>query len=376
MVIGFIVLALAASEPTIVVTARRQTEAALAECLARGCGVREDAVASILHAQVQFAEGNYPAARKTLRSSLDRISGAVGQDPRAVSALWHALARVTLHNGDMQEYRKAALRSATILAEASSVTPQERQMGQVQIGDALAAGGDVEGAVRRYRSVGKLAGEQGDMELAQLMSLRAIYARSGIYGRSSVRSALERELQNTSLTPRARTVATGLIARLQDKDTSLSVAALDQVPVQAADAPNLLLWAPKDKLTQQQEDIARAAANNDFTLLNILSPRSSEAKIYHWADIGFWIRPDGRVEDAQMVRGKADQSWAKEVVKLVQGRRYAPFETELGTQGRYKIERVTLTYEHMTPRGSLIRRRSGLPSYQFEELKTENSESM
>ena len=126
-------------EPTIVVTAQRVTQTALEQCLARYCDVREDIVASIVHAQTLFAQGSYPAARKTLRSSLDRNQGATEQDPRALSALWHALARVTLHNGDIDEYRHAALRSATIIANATSVTPRERQMGEMQIGDALAA---------------------------------------------------------------------------------------------------------------------------------------------------------------------------------------------------------------------------------------------
>lgn len=367
---------LASVEPTIVVTAQRATETALEECLARKCGVREDAVASILHAQTQFAEGNYPAARKTLRASLVRNQGATEQDPRALSALWHALARVTLHDGDVDEYRRAALRSATIIANATSVTPQERQMGEMQVGDALAAGGDIDGAIRRYRRVGKMAADKGDVELEQLMALRAINARSGIQGRLAVRSAIEREMQNPNLTARARTVGLALIAQLQDKNAGPEIVALDSVPVQSADAAPLLLWAPKDKLTEQREAIARAAAVNDFTLLNILLPRSSEAKLYHWADVGFWVRPDGRVEEARMLRGKAEQSWAQDVVKLVQERRYAPFSAEPGSQGRYKIERVTLTYNHMTPGGSLIRRRSGLPSYQFEDLKVEDSEKM
>ena len=357
-------------------TAQRVTQTALEQCLARYCDAREDIVASILHAQTLFAQGSYLAARKILRSSLDRNQGANEQDPRAVSALWHGLARVTLHNGDIDEYRRAALRSATIIANASSVTQRERQMGEMQIGDALAASGDTDGAIRRYRRVGKMAADQGDLELEQLMAVRAINARAGTHGRSAVRSAIEREMSNPNLTPRARTVGLALIARLQDKKASPEITALESVPVQSADAPSLLLWAPKDKLSEQHEAIARAAAVNDFTLLSILLPSSSEAKHYHWADIGFWIRPGGRVEAARMLRGRADQSWAKDVVKLVQDRRYAPFQAEPGSQGRYTIERVTLTYEHMTPRGSLIRRRSGLPSYQFEELKADDSEKM
>lgn len=371
------VLALMVSpEPTIVVTARRETEKALADCLARQCGVREDAIASTLQAQVQFAEGDYRSARKTLWSALHRNSGATEQDPRALSALWHALARVTLHNGDMQEYRRAALRSGTILANATSITPQERQMGQVQVGDALAASGDPEGAVRRYRRVGALASQQGDIELAQLMTLRAIYVRSGSHGRPAARSAFERQAKDTTLTPRARTIAMALAAQLQDSQASLRVNTLDKVPLQAADAPTLLLWSPKDKLSEQSEAVTRALENNDPLLQRALMPRSSEAKSYRWVDVGFWVRPNGRVEEARMLRGRTEQSWSHDIVELIQSRRYAPYEAELGSEGRYKIERVTLTYEHMKPGGSLIRRRSGLPSYQFEDLKTEENNTV
>jgi predicted negative regulator of RcsB-dependent stress response len=161
-----LVAAAAAAEPPIIVTAKPQTEKALAECLARKCGTREDAIASIQHAQAQFADGEYPDARKTLLSSLTRNRGQNDEDPRAMSALWHALARVTLHNGDMQEYRRAALRSGSILSRADTVTTSEQVRGEVQIADALSMTGHPDGAVRRYRAVGREARERGDIELA------------------------------------------------------------------------------------------------------------------------------------------------------------------------------------------------------------------
>ena len=115
------------------------------------------------HAQTQFAKGAYPDARKTLLPSLHRNRNATDQDPRALSALWQALTRVTLHNGDMEEYRRAALRSGSILAKSQNVTLAERVRGNVQLADALTLTGDTQGAVRRYRSVGKKARARGDV---------------------------------------------------------------------------------------------------------------------------------------------------------------------------------------------------------------------
>jgi hypothetical protein len=360
-----------AEPPPIIVTAKPQTAKALAECLARKCGTREDAVASIHHAQAQFADGEYPDARKTLLASLARNRGQDNADPRAMSALWHALARVTLHNGDLQEYRRAALRSGSILARADTVTKSEQVRGEVQIADALSMTGDPDGAVRRYRAVGRDARTRGDVELAEMMELRAVYARSTFDGRPAARRKLERAAEDAALTPRARMAARGLAAQLQDRPGKVQ-ALLDDVPVQSADAPLLLLRTPQSVLGKQREAVNRALANDDWVLFTMLQPRGGEARPYSWADIGFWVRPDGSVQEAEVLRGSRNLSWTKDVLRTVQGRRYAPFAAEAGSEGRYKIERVTLTYEHQTPAGSLIRRRSGLPSYRFEELKIEN----
>lgn len=369
-----LMLAFAAADPPIIVTARPETEKALAECLARKCGVRDDAIASIRHAQAQFAEGAYPDARKTLLASLNRNRKATKQDPRALSALWHALARVTLHNGDLDEYRRAALRSGSILANSDAVTPAEHVRGEVQIADALAMTGDPNGAVRKYRDLVDEARARGETDLAGMMQLRAIYARSSFDGRPAARRALEDAAENMTLSPRVRTAALSLAARLQDSpDGREPTKLLDDIPVQPADAPTMLVWAPEDPLTRQREAVNRAVANNDPVLFNMLQPRSGEERRYGWVDIGFWIRPDGRVDDAEVLRASGDQAWTKDLVKAVRARRYAPYQAAPGAEGRYKIERVTLTYEHVTPAGSLIRRRSGMPSFRFEELKIEEN---
>jgi hypothetical protein len=175
-----------------------------------------------------------------------------------------------------------------------------------------------------------------------------------------------------ALTPRACIAARGLAAQLQDRPDGNVQALLDNVPVQSADSPLLLLRTPQSSLGKQRDAANRALANNHSVLFSILQPRSGEARPYSWADIGFWVRPDGSVAEAEVLRGSRNRGWTRDVVKAVQGRRYAPFAAEAASEGRCKIERVTLTYEHQTPPGSLIRRRSGLPSYHFEELRIEN----
>ena len=156
-------------------------------------------MASIVQAQAQFADGKYPAARTTLLATLRRNRKSTDEDPRALAAAWYALARVTLHNGDSEEYRVAALRSGIIMAKSDRVTLAERVSGEVLIADTWAMSGDPNGAVRRYRKVGTAARARGDIEISELMELRAIYARSGFDGRTEARRSLERAAQDTTL---------------------------------------------------------------------------------------------------------------------------------------------------------------------------------
>lgn len=361
--------------PNIVVIAER-TERALAECLARKCGTREDAIASIRHAQTQFAQGTYLAARGTLLRSLRRNGRATEQEPRALSALWFALARVTLHSGDMQEYRRATLRSGSILARSASVTLNERVWGDIQIGDVLAGWGDFTGATRRYASIGAQARERGDIAMAEMMDLRAQYIRASGSGNPAIaRRVFARAATDATLTPKARTVAISFAAKFDEYVGRPVSTLLDDLPVQPADAPPLLLWMAADRFTGQSRDVARAMAMGDMTLFNMLQPGSADVLGYRWADIGFWITPNGRVADAEVLRGPDNQAWAKEALRVIGSRRYAPFEAANESRGRYQIERVTLTFGHQTPSGSLIRRRGGMPVLRYEELKVESAEA-
>lgn len=345
----------AAADQPIIVTAERKTQEALAECLARQCSVREDAIASIKHAQAQFAAGDYPEARIALRAALDRHEDAADTDPRAVSALWYALGRATLHNGDLVEYRKAAMRAGSILEGAPALTQSERVLGGTQIADALLLTGDPLAAARRYQSMETEARERGDERVAQLLNLRAIHARSYWSGKATQKRAIKRLLASQKLAPSAELLALSLAARLETNENA-AAALLDRVPVQSANAPVQMIWKGKSRL-RESEDL----------------DRTDDGSHYSWADIGFWIRPNGRVESAEILRRSAAKGWNEGMLAQVQQRRYAPFQADIGDRGHYKIERVTFVREYITPLGSLIRRPAGAPSFRWEEMKIEQA---
>ena len=88
-----------------------------------------------------------------------------------------------------------------------------------------------------------------------------------------------------------------------------------------------------------------------------------------WADIGYWIRPDGRVADVTIVRSSPRPDWVRPLLGHIAGRRYAAFaiDDSFG-QGRYRVERYTLTADYGTPIGSLVRRRVKNKRYEMMEM--------
>jgi hypothetical protein len=80
-----------------------------------------------------------------------------------------------------------------------------------------------------------------------------------------------------------------------------------------------------------------------------------------WVDIGYWIKPDGRVDDVRFLRGSPRLGWAQPLVGYINSRRYSPVASGAG---HYKVERYTLTANYGTPIGSLIRRRGNNMRYE------------
>lgn len=362
--------AVALSEPPIIVTGSVRTEKVLADCLARKCPVREDAVASIKHAQSQFADGAYRDARLTLMASIQRNRGAEAQDPRAVSALWHALGRVTLHDGDVTASRRATMRAGSILARAKSLTDSERQQGAIQVADMMAVSGDATGAIRRYLAMSDRARAEGNRELANMLMLRALNVQSA-GGGSDADAKLSRIANDPSVSSRVRMMAWSIIAKRKGAAPSDMDALLKTVPGAEPDEEPRLLWSPSDPLEQQARNVAREAELGNTAILNLVQPRGADLRGKSWVDIGFWIRPDGTVAEPEVLRASGRVPWAAQVVEQFKLRRYAPIQKASAPEGLYKIERVTLTFDYATPIGSLIRRRSGLPSYRTENLRIE-----
>lgn len=80
-----------------------------------------------------------------------------------------------------------------------------------------------------------------------------------------------------------------------------------------------------------------------------------------WADIGYWIRPDGRPGEVEILRPAKGAQWAKPLVKHIAARRFLPAKPDPSGVGTYRVERFTLRPSYAAPIGSLVPRRTGAP---------------
>ena len=128
----------------------------------------------------------------------------------------------------------------------------------------------------------------------------------------------------------------------------------------------ILIWAPP--YPSDASSAANAHARS-FGLVNTLDVRASDLSGIQWVDVGFWIRPDGRTAEAELLRGSNAHAWAPTILAQIAQRRYsARGDNSSGDPGSYHIERFTRGSRYITPPGSLIRRRIKYTGFEVLDL--------
>jgi hypothetical protein len=90
-----------------------------------------------------------------------------------------------------------------------------------------------------------------------------------------------------------------------------------------------------------------------------------------WVDIGFWVTPEGRVKDADILRHSGPIYWAQPLVRSISGRIYSP-GGEAGSDGTYRIERYSYTSLWMDRTGTHLRQRGPNARLEFLDLTAED----
>ena len=339
-----------------VIVVGHRAEKELAACLARHCPPAQEVEASLQASVEQFADGRYPDARRTLQRAIDRNKRHAATLPGPVSSLYATLATVAEHEGDRQLWRTASRNNLTTLraqlGEANGATMRE----ELQFADDMVGQGVLNLADDTYAKVQRNAAAGGSTDLAASATFRRAWlalarGRNREAERFADAAVALAGPGDATMAQLREIVRTRVAVRKGDKEAVDRLAARIR---QSTDAPPILLYAPPI------EDI-----NPPPRLVAIVSQSDSGIR---FADVGYWIRPDGRIADAELLRTNGLGQWSPVILKQVRARRYVPPKLAEGEPGLYRIDRFTVRATMGTPLGTRIEQRTGRLSVHVIDL--------
>jgi hypothetical protein len=362
-----LMLLLQAPTNDIVITGERLV-AVQAECAKGGCTPLRDAQSTIALAETQFRAGNYLKSKKLLADAVSRNKNNGASAPKPVAALYEAYATVALHEGDHDTYRSAIASQVRTLKANLPADDIAVISATTSLGDMWLKLRQFRRAEIAYTSAENDALKAGQPRAAMLAGLRLAWLNAA----SDKKSAALRKLDDLSARPLAAEPGLGTAIRVlrfriaaRDADEAQLTKLVGELNEKTRTEP-VLLWGPPyelDSVANPNEDTGRWG--DRATIMRT----SSEIDAVQWADVGFWIRPDGRTAEAEVLRSSPGNPWAPALLDQIGARRYSTSAAADGTdQGSYRVERVTRRTSYQVPRGSLIARRTATGGFEVLDL--------
>lgn len=335
-----------ASREEIIVVGRR-AEQALAACLARHCPPAEEVETSLQASVEQFAGGRYVDARRTLQNAIGRNRNHAADLPGPVSSLYATLATVAEHMGDTNLWRWSALNNVQVLRRYAGENNIATLAQELALGDNMVGLGDASGAENAYLTVQRKAVESGNSELAAGAAFRRAWLALSLERNRDAEKLADEAVRlagaNNRQIVELRDILHTRIA-IQRGDAGAVDTLATRLRQSATGAPTLIFAPPIDDINPPN-DIFKADPWHDPKI--------------RFADVGYWIRPDGRTSGAEILRTSGLGQWAPGILRQVGQRRYAPFDVEQGSPGNYRIDRFTVRGTLGTPTGTRIPQRMG-----------------
>lgn len=346
----------AATPPDDIVVTGHRAEKELAACLSRNCPPEEDVETSLRASVEQFAGGRYDAARGTLEKAIRRNRGYAAALPGPVSSLYATLATVAEHLGDNQLWLASSRNTVLVLRRHAGENNTATLTQELAFADDLIGLEGPGSANALYQSVQRKATERGKTDLAAGAAFRRAWLAANLgHDKEAVRIADEAVALAGSRTPliaELRDILRARIAIRHGKDDAIDQLAA-RLRQSATDQPRLLSAPPVDDINPINSFIRKD------------SWQDTEIR---FADVGYWIRPDGRTAGAELLRNAGLGQWAPGILKQVSARRYVPLSVGPDTPGVYRIDRFTVRGTMGTPTGSRIARRIGNLSVHIVDL--------
>ncbi len=345
----------AAPSEEIVVVGHRATDA-LEACLARQCPPAEDVEASLQASVEQFTAGRYDKARQTLQRSIHRNRAYAARLPGQVSSLYATLATVAEHEGDARLWESASRTNVEILRRHVGTSVPATLLQEISFSDTMIGKGYLATASEMLTNVEHRALEAGHSDIAAGAAIRRAWLT---FAQKDDQRAVELADHAVAISDATKTDVTMI------RDVLNSRVALRKGDAGAIDAlaahirqkdtrrPRLLFSKPVEDLNVVTND---ADSNNpDFSLL---ADKRDDSSI-RFADVGYWIRPDGRAAGAEILQSNGLGQWEEAVLRQIGTRRYASLSLPAESPGVYRVDRFTIRATIGIPTGSRIQRRNG-----------------
>jgi hypothetical protein len=339
-----------------VIVVGRRAEKELAACLARNCPPAQEVEASLQASVEQFADGRYPDARSTLQRAIARNKRYAATLPGPVSSLYATLATVAEHEGDAQLWRTASRNNLLTLREQLGETNVATMREELQFADDMVSQGSWRLGDDTYAKIQRRAVAGGRNDIAAAAAFR----------RAWLALALTRTRDAERFADEAVTLAgpgDATMAQLREivrtriairKGDDGAVDALAARIRQANDGRPTLLYAPPVEDINPPPQLVDNGMQRDRGI--------------RFADVGYWIRPDGTVVDAELLRTNGLGQWSPVILKHVRARRYVPLRLTEGQPGLYRIDRFSVRGTMGTPIGTRLSQRMGPLSVHIIDL--------
>lgn len=357
----------------------KDTEKALADCIARGCPPDEEIRAALAHAENQFVTGEYRDAKSTLNKTASRNRKYGDKYPIEVSDLFRASSRIAEHLGEGKQFQLSVLDMRDTLKEALPAEDARVMVAQIEVGDSRAKLGYPDEALRIYKDVEEKAAKANLPRVSAFARLRGLllnYSRGeeGQFAaiKQKARDGLSEMVQRP--TPGAEDmalvaeVALARIERKEGKGQSTEAIIRRFAEKGGADRPILLSAEPIKLPDNPRMNADKSVGGNvlAFTAANFED---------RWIDVGFWVNANGLVSDVEVLRSEGGIDWAKLVSESIKSRIYAPLKKtdEDANPAYYMVERYTYTARYMDETtGTRIARRSPQPRIERIDITPEN----
>jgi tetratricopeptide (TPR) repeat protein len=348
-------------------TPLRDTERALAQCIARHCPPDQEIEASLAYAENLFVAGKYADARDATHKALGRNARFAKDYPVPVADLYRANSRIAVHLGEGNDYVSSTWGIKRALKAGLPETDYRVVGADLELANMYASMNRAEDARHMFEHVEKEAAAIGRPDIAGIARVRAAWLDEISGDRAAARAELRTIADDRSpAATLARLSALILLARLdrQENKPGSSDALIGELRNAGFPRP-VLLFAPPLDLPGPRTGQANEGMADSGSTTRLMATDTFDDK---WVDIGFWVTQSGKVDDAEIIRSHGDTAWTRNLLNSIGGRIYSP---TTGTGGNYRVERYTYTSLWTYETGSRMRVRGADPRIEYLDLTAE-----